>query len=301
MKGYIKDVLPKTFIQKIIKLREIRFKKIIRIKKLIDLKIGNISIKVPKGHPLLERIESQPHRNLELGISTKFFSQKYPNKTILDIGANIGDTAAMISSYSNNPIILVEPSEIFYSILEKNLDSLPNVKKVEKVLIADEVLTKGTLIHQGGTAYFSEKYDFDNTIPSKKISDVADNNTKFVKIDTDGFDFLIINSSIEWLSTIMPILYFENQINSEHSLNEANQTFTNLYSIGYKYFIVWDDPGFHILSTEDISYIYQLNYYLYKIHSNIKHRISIHNFNILCVPELDKDVYESIDKFYKKY
>jgi hypothetical protein len=55
---------------------------------------GNYQILAPMGHTIMGFMSSQPSRDLCIGIAAKYTCEKYPNGTIVDIGANIGDTAA---------------------------------------------------------------------------------------------------------------------------------------------------------------------------------------------------------------
>ena len=274
----------------------------VKYKKLVDVKVSEILIKAPENHILvqLQKSQSQPYRDLAIGITAQFVSDKYPGATIIDIGANIGDTAAIIASFSNNPLILVEPSDYYHDILMKNIDSIPNVKRVEKVLISDQPVHKGIISHSSGTARFVNIEEQGDIFTCKKLEEIADNNTKLVKIDTDGFDFTIIKSGLEWLSIAKPLLFYENEIRNLETFEESNNVLRNLAEIGYKYFIVWDDPGFHIVSTSDLDILFSLNRYLFKLWSSGHYRKSICNYDILCVPFSDKDIFETVTNYYKK-
>jgi len=133
-------------------LTEPRFKN----QKLVDIKIGNMAIKAPEKHILFELHKRQPYRDLAIGIIAHAVSEKYPDATIVDIGANIGDTAAMIASYCGNPLILIEASDYFYDILVKNSSLFPNVKRIEKVFVSNKPRVRGILRYWGGTARFEE-------------------------------------------------------------------------------------------------------------------------------------------------
>ena len=267
-------------------------------------KIGNIVIKAPEKHLMVElqKTQRQPYRDIAVGIIAKYVSEKYPGETIIDIGANIGDTAAIIANYSSNPLILVEPSDYYYEILIKNIDFIPNVRRVEKVLVSAQPINGGMLKHTTkGTARFIELGEQGEKFTCKKLEEIADNNTRLVKIDTDGFDFSIIESSLEWLLRTKPLLFYENSITDLKTLEESNKVLKELAQIGYDYFIVWDDPGYHIVSTSDLDILFSLNRYLFKIWSSRTRRESICNYDLLCVPAHDKDIFESVTDYYKNY
>ena len=120
-----------------------------------------------------------------------------------------------------------------------------------------------------------------------------------VKIDTDGNDFAIINKSIDWFERAQPGIFFEHQIRATPDLERADATFENLMGIGYRYFVVFDDPGFLILSTGDIDILKDLNRYLYRIWSTPGAVKSICNYDVLALHERDRDAFEGVLKYFK--
>lgn len=87
---------------------------------------GGFTLEVPKYHRLRRLRQSQPYRDLCVGITAKFVTEKYANATIVDICANIGDTAAIIAQYTSAKIVLVEANDYYAGILTKNVRQFPN-------------------------------------------------------------------------------------------------------------------------------------------------------------------------------
>ena len=257
---------------------------------------GNYILEAPKSHPINDLTDNQPYRDLCIGIASKYIGEKYPSGTFLDIGANIGDTAAIMSTYSQNDIFVIEPSKIYYDLLLKNIKKIKSVKRHEQVFISDGSNITGVLSHWGGTATFKSVMT-ENVIPTKRIEDIALKNTRFVKIDTDGFDFKIIRDSLNWFKKNTPTLLFENQLAYEKDLNESNSILNSLHNMGYIYFLVFDDAGYLMISTSDINNIYQLNSYLLKIVQNPSTR-GISYFDILAIHNCDEDVWRLITEWY---
>jgi hypothetical protein len=129
---------------------------------------------------------------------------------------------------------------------------------------------------------------------------LADEKTCFIKTDTDGYDFRILMDSLEWLASAHPAILFENQIRNSPDLNSANELYVRLVEIGYAYFIVWDDPGFHLLSTTSLDVLIDLNRYLFRVWQNDGHK-SIFNYDVLCLHQSDYDIYQNICEWYKTY
>jgi FkbM family methyltransferase len=302
MKKIIQKMLPKQIYNFLLnagrKYRNWRYSN----QEIIKIKHGSYDILVPQKHPIIEFKISQPYRDLCVGISAKYISMKYPSGTIIDIGANIGDTALILASYSKNDLILVEASDYFFDILEQNITQLPNKVTAIKSLISDGTNANGFFVHWGGTASFIEKNEGYSKLPTKRLSDIANHNVCFIKTDTDGYDFKILADSLEYLALAHSAILFENQIRTTEDLSSSNDLLLRLMEIGYLYFIVWDDPGFYLTSTTSIDVLTDLNRYLFKTWDNpLSTYKRICNYDILCLHKNDEDIYQNICDFFRSY
>ncbi len=182
------------------------------------LQIGSFLLTVPSGHILTKIQKSQPLRDLAIGITARELSKKYPTQTFVDIGANIGDTAAIMATYSPNPIIAVEPSDFYYAFLTENSRRIPTVSQIHHVMISPNAQERGVLVHKGGTAQFERLDGSNRWNRCKPLGEVAGQQAKFIKIDTDGFDLSIIAGSVSFLADNLPCLYYEECLTDEVSL-----------------------------------------------------------------------------------
>jgi FkbM family methyltransferase len=265
-----------------------------------QIECGVFQLQAPKKHLLVGLYKTQPYRNLCIGIVSKFVSAKYPGGTIVDIGANIGDTAALIATYSKSKLILVEASDYFFEILTRNVKQLPNEVVLKKTMISNGRTVSGALHYRGGTAYFYESENGEAQIKTERLADVADGKVRFVKVDTDGFDVEILSGSLDYLAVEHPAIVFENEIRDEGALLAVNRLVEGLKEIGYEYFIVWDDPGLHIVSTSSVDILKDLNRYLFKL-SEQTFRSAICNYNVLCMHRDDGDIYQSVRGWCESY
>lgn len=265
--------------------------------KTATLRCGNYDLLSPESHLLFELQKIGPYRDLCIGISAKIICDKYHDATIVDIGANIGDTAAIIASHVANKLILVEGSDYYYKFLEKNLHLFPNAIVPIKAMVSDGKVIQGELRHWGGTAYFKGIEQEELTTPTLPLSEIADENTRFIKIDTDGFECSILNTALPWLEQQRPAILFENQLRNEMELKRFSKLYDSLSHIGYRYFVAWDDPGFHILSTDSVDAVKDLNRYQYNIHKSNLPRIN--NYDIICLHESDEDIYAELTRFWR--
>jgi len=61
--------------------------------------------------------------------------------------------------------------------------------------------------------------------------------------------------------------------------------------------VAWDDPGFHILSTDSVDAVKDLNRYQYNIHKSNLPRIN--NYDIIYLQESDEDMYAALTRFWR--
>ena len=123
---------------------------------VVQLRVGDFTLNAPSNHILNRLLSIQPYRDLAIGIVARELARKYPGETLVDIGANIGDTAAIMATYSPSPKILVEPSTFFMGFLRENASRIPNVVQIHQTLVSGNHGERGILVHGGGTARFEE-------------------------------------------------------------------------------------------------------------------------------------------------
>ena len=300
MSTLIKSLLPKPIYEFFRERRKQYVEQSYFTQGFTKIKCGAYEIEAPDSHLLINLLKSQPFRDLCVGVTAKYVSAKYPDGAIVDIGANIGDTAAIIATYSQNKLILIEASDYFFDILVRNTSQLPNEIVVKKVLISDGNKVAGSFHHWGGTASFVEEAEGKKQIKTERLSDIADEKVCLIKTDTDGYDFRILIDSLEYLASVHPAILFENQIRTNQDLNCADELYSRLMEIGYAYFIVWDDPGFHLVSTTSIDVLTDLNRYLFKVFQHDGQK-SIYNYDVLCLHQNDEDVYKDIREWCRTY
>lgn len=154
------------------------------------------------------------------------------------------------------------------------------------------------LVYGGGTARFERLAVDGSQIDCKLLTDIVDERTRFIKVDTDGFDVPILASSLSFLAERRPCLHFENSVPDLETLNASNKLLEDLRDIGYLYFAVFDDAGLHLVSTTDLETLKSLNHYLFKVLTGPQKR-SLFNWDILCLSALDEEIFTVIRDFYR--
>jgi FkbM family methyltransferase len=157
---------------------------------------------------------------------------------IVDIGANVGDTAAEIRAHTDAPILCVEGDERFFTILSRNA---PQLQPVELEHAFVDAPRSGRVERGRGTARLVAGGD---AVVAKPLARILDEHPKFarpalVKIDTDGMDVPIVIANLELLERVKPVLFFE----YDPHLGATPDVFERLHEIGYRTMDVYENTG----------------------------------------------------------
>lgn len=265
-------------------------------------KIGPHSIVLPPGH-MLDQYQTRWKRyDMALGEIARIVYAKYPGYTAIDIGANIGDTAALICKYNPVSVLCVEGHPGFLTLLETNASRVSSEIEIEKCFLGADGRTVqfAQIAENKGTASLTTESGTGEpgvSIPMKSLETVLTEHPVFsdprlIKIDTDGLDFRILLASKSCLQRLRPILYFEYDTNFQSTSDkEALQAIKMLISIGYTRFLVYDNYGNYLMTVTTQDTFAELNAYL---RSNRKHGWAVYYFDICAMTEDDADLFDQI-------
>lgn len=238
-------------------------------------------------------MNDQPHRDHAIGVIAAALAEDEPTLSVLDIGANVGDTAAIVATYAPAAqLILVEPSDVFFPILEKNASNFANLRRLEKAVVGVE--GPGRFRHWGGTAVFEPGGEELRAPRTMTLDELADSDTRMLKIDTDGWDYQILMNGRSWLREQRVLVFYEVECTSSELLQDANNSLDALLEAGYTRFVVWDDPGFLVVSTHDHETLRSLFRYLFVSRCTPGVALRIANFDVLAAKPEDEDVVELV-------
>ncbi|MBD2384162.1 FkbM family methyltransferase [Cylindrospermum sp. FACHB-282] len=237
-------------------------------KKIIAYNIKEISINLPHDHAL-------PHYQNRFRLYDKFIGviAKYlPNSQdfIVDIGANVGDTTALLLQYCLNPIICIEADEEFFHTMKQNLSEYNQRIIFVNSFVSGNDFQNVELVKNSGTARAVEREN--KIVRSDSLESILKNSNLgkciLLKTDTDGFDFEILLSSLSIIKEDSPILYWENEISSLKDIELAKDLLYKLAGMNYSKYIVLDNFGNPLTYEGTPQLLEQINEYLFNnIHS----------------------------------
>lgn len=278
-----------------------------KARKDVEYHYKNFSILLPPDHllPLYQKEHKRYDRFLPH--LAKYIEEQ---KTVIDIGANVGDTlAGMFNENQKLNYICIEPDVFFSSYLEKNIKriqeffhsaKISNVKSLVGKAISN-VLLEGV----GGTKHAvfasnsipSDQYLIKSKLLDTIILDLSCKNVRLLKTDIDGFDWDAIDSASQLLLDQQPMIFFECQYDKDYQITNYQKTITHMDSIGYHNWTIFDNFGEIILRTDNFQNIFQIMNYVWKQNCGSSTR-TIYYCDILAVTTKDKSL---IDKVVSEY
>ena len=266
-------------------------------------KIGTYLIALPLNHSL-ERYQSTWKRyDTVLGTIAQIVFQKYPQASAIDIGANIGDSAALIRTFAKVQVLCVEGSPEFLPYLQQNAAIIGEIE-IEACFVGTqgETVNLAEIISDGGTATIVGAVSSPEVgVQTRTLEAIIQNYpafqaAKLLKIDTDGFDFSIIQASEETISRLKPVIFFEYDVTFQAGAAlQGIATIEALVKIGYEHFIVYDNFGNYLisLSSRDRDRFIDLTVHL-KSNRQKSGTPAIYYLDICAFPAEDSDLYETI-------
>jgi len=222
----------------------------------VRYQLAGREIVLPLEHdlPILRKV--YPQYSANVGRLCSYIRKKYPGLQMIDVGANVGDTVAIVREHCDCAILCIEGNEYYFGLLQENLrrGRYESVRAVRALVATYTGELKGNLVSSSGSAHFVE--DDGASVQVSRLSDVLERfpefrDPKFLKIDTDGFDCGILRSEVEWLALHRPAIFFEYDPFFFHQQPyDGTQIFKDLAKAGYRYGMLYDNFGDYLLSLD---------------------------------------------------
>ena len=218
----------------------------------VDLSLGAYNLRLPLSHELPFYRRKFPDYAVNLGKVSYYARQKYPDLTMIDVGANIGDSVAIVRSYSEHPVLCLEGEPHFFQLLKENTRNLPAVE-IEQTFIGASGDQVGSIDARLGNAQVL----LGPTSGPANICTLSEAlarhprfaTAKLLKIDAEGFDCRIIAAETKLLKRNKPILFFEYYPTcSELVGQKAFPVFATLCSLGYSLILIYQNVGRYFMS-----------------------------------------------------
>lgn len=224
------------------------------------VKVGKFPIQMPGKNIQLINYQLYPGLNIQLGRLAAAIYKKYPGMTVIDVGANVGDTIAVLKSAADVPVIGVEGDDTSFQFLEKNIAQFSNVSIVKTFLGEKSQETKVSMDKSGWNNTIIPDAAGTQQVQFKSLDDVMNeggyNNAeiKLLKVDVEGFDTIVLRGAAAIIHQHKPVLFFEYNRENMIAINEDGlSTILSFRKEGYNKIAFFDHKGTLLVATDMIN------------------------------------------------
>jgi FkbM family methyltransferase len=278
-----------------------------RAQKTIRLGNGPLQMELvaPQSHQLDQYLSSYPLYDRRLPLLLTVFNRLVGAATVLDIGANILDTIALmrLSGVQLTKSICVDAALEFYKYAEFNAARNPVLGATNEIVWgfvgAEE--DRGNIAAVNGTGNVRElrhRGQLQALLEPRRVTfaDLAPDGVDLVKTDVDGYDHVVVRQNLAWLKRWKPMLWVEAQIEDGADVSTWSSNLLAL-SEDFPYVAAFDNFGFCLCAGAMID---KWNTVLdlisigarYKAHETSAGRPRFYYLDILFVPQRLAEVFQ---------
>jgi len=233
--------------------KRITFKVLMFVRKLIlffldpivKFTYQGITFKIYLSHQLPFVVKEYPAYNKNLVELSATIQQIHHQLKVIDVGANVGDSAVFSSTKTKADFLCIEGSSKYINLLNKNINLILNKTAIENVFLGDNN-KRVEEFSDFGTAHVKESNNGIKLISLDNLlqKQLYFNDANLLKIDTDGFDTKIIRSGINFITNAKPYIFFEYDPYYLKMQNENGlDIFKLLHNLGYHTLLIFDNFG----------------------------------------------------------
>jgi FkbM family methyltransferase len=220
--------------------------------------VGGVRMAMPWSH----RLPDYAHTNAAYGQNLLALAELLGTKqtiTVLDVGANIGDSTLLILDRTDARVLAVEPDEVFLRFLRHNVSNDPRVVVVPALLTTGGPPRAVNTVRVGGTARFMRD-EGGTALSAISVEELRNayplfTRLRLVKCDTDGYDVTLVPAIARVWADARPVFFFEyDHRASRLAGHEPLNVWEELAALGYASLAVWDNGGHPLFrsTTRDI-------------------------------------------------
>ncbi|BAV33883.1 methyltransferase FkbM family [Sulfuricaulis limicola] len=281
-----------------------------------DYLVGGHKIRLPEGHALPDYQSRYRRYDYTLGELAGIVSEKYPGSPRIDVGANIGDSWALMNKHVITETLLIEGDPAYTNLLKFNVNRLGHPAQVCEAFCGT---TSGTVSEQSirrtgaGTSSINNAAApaGDATIPILTFHEILDRHPVFkssrlIKLDTDGYDFGILEAYASLFSQMQATVYYEcAPFEQERGLDESLKSFQELVKF-FKYYVVYDNFGHFMCSMEGDNLLEKYLELMVFLVSNRVDGAAVYYFDIAAFTPDNKDLFLKlkdleISRFFRRH
>jgi FkbM family methyltransferase len=205
---------------------------------------------MPAEHPLLPTLADHPSLNRPLALAARTLLESRKLISVIDVGANIGETVAIIEQVNSGKCIYlcIEPEPDIVELCRRNHDG--NERVIVKEAVIGEREDMSVVLKDDGRANPSVKLAAGGSAQKlSRLDNVAgdfieSHGVDLIKTDTEGYDFTVLRSAESILCRHHPAVFFEWYPELLLKVGESpGDIFSFLGQFGYRHWVFFTASG----------------------------------------------------------
>lgn len=219
-----------------------------RVSRMLTLEQDGATVRLvaPPEHMLDRYRAAHPFYDRHLPRIARAVEEVAHGELFIDIGANIGDTVALLRAAGcRSPILAVEPSARFLAFATRNIERFPDVE-LRQAFVGPGGTRLALAEHRGTASSVTIAGAPDARIPTIALGDLTERRAALIKTDTDGFDAKVLASGMAFLNAARPLIWSEAEVRTAADVREWIEVLTTLAQC-HPHFIAFDNFGFPLI------------------------------------------------------
>ena len=212
--------------------------------------VQGVSLRMPRSHRLPDYARVFPRYGQNLVEVARAVASGQAPLQMVDVGANVGDSALQVQAAVAARILCVEGDEYWLPFLRANCGSHPGIEIEPSLLATDEEGAALTARRGAGPTSFVPEPDGRPGATTVTAAELLRRHPTFdrirlVKVDTDGHDPRLVPPLATALAPSHPVLFFEFDPDLAREVGDSrpHDVWESLRARGYPWVVVWDNMG----------------------------------------------------------
>jgi FkbM family methyltransferase len=217
---------------------------------VVTMSVGGRPLRMHLSHQLPLYWAAHPLYDRALPRIARTIAGASGQVSIIDVGANVGDTAAALLADPRARVVSVEGDEKYFPLLLQNT-SRAGARAICVQVCCDEAdhANARLPVRGGGTTRFAAARTGASSTSTRTLDAIVRDaapgfSPDLLKVDTDGFDFKVLRGAESLIRTARPAIFFEWQ--PEFLLMQQEDPFSIfpwLAERGYDELLLYDNVG----------------------------------------------------------
>lgn len=212
--------------------------------------VQGVDLTIPRSHRLPEYATMYPQYGQNLVALARRLSQDAKTLAVIDVGANVGDSALQILNVTDARVLCIEGDTYWANYLRRNVGQNPHVVIEEALLDEDGEGNRSGPVRARGTSRFTATESSADAARCLTAAALRERHPSFehvdlIKCDTDGYDVRLIPALAAAWADSCPTLFFEYDhiLAAKAGIENPVEVWHKLLDLGYSMVGIWDNFG----------------------------------------------------------